>query len=156
MPNVVLSIYHVLTSPTTNPPAWSLNGANWITLFMIVLIPLAFLRRLDSLRHTSYIALFSVGQCCFVPLYWQYLTDSLAYLVVIVITCYFWPLKGMPVPGEIRLIHIQPHFVSTFPVQVFAFTCSQNVSYICLLDISNILVAYPWPLSLAIPALQWS
>lgn len=62
MPNVVASIYHVLTSPTTNPPPWALNGANWITVFMVVLIPLAFLRRLDSLRHTSYIALFSVGE----------------------------------------------------------------------------------------------
>lgn len=77
---------------------------------MSVLIPLAFLRRLDSLRHTSYVALFSV-----------------AYLVVIVITAYFWPLKGATTPGDISLIHFTPNFVSTFPVQVFAFTCSQNL-----------------------------
>jgi amino acid permease len=63
MPNVVASLYHDLTSPTTNPPAWALSGRNWITLFMLVLVPLAFLRRLDSLRHTSYVALFSVGEC---------------------------------------------------------------------------------------------
>lgn len=62
MPNVVESLYHDLTSPTTNPPAWALNGGNWLTIFMVVLIPLAFLRRLDSLRHTSYVALFSVGE----------------------------------------------------------------------------------------------
>ncbi|KAG6821205.1 hypothetical protein H0H93_004026 [Arthromyces matolae] len=61
MPNVVQSFYHVLTPATTNPPAWMLNGANWITIFMAVLGPLAFLRKLDSLRHTSYVALFSVG-----------------------------------------------------------------------------------------------
>jgi len=77
---------------------------------MLVLIPLAFLRRLDSLRHTSYIALFSVG-----------------YLVVIVITAYFWPLEGAMPAGEVRLIHFTPNFISTFPVQVFAFTCSQNL-----------------------------
>ena len=55
-------------------------------------------------------------------------TFSKAYLVVIVITCYYWPLKGMPEAGEIRLIHFTPSFVSNFPVQVFAFTCAQNVS----------------------------
>lgn len=31
---------------------------------MAILIPLAFLRKLHSLRHTSYIALFSVGLSC--------------------------------------------------------------------------------------------
>ncbi|KAF9454254.1 AAAP amino acid transporter, partial [Macrolepiota fuliginosa MF-IS2] len=110
MPNVVASLYHDLTSDTTNPPAWALDGGNWITIFMIVLVPLCFLRHIDSLRHTSYIALFSV-----------------AYLVVIVVRCYFWPMKGMTTPGEIRLIHFTPNFISTWPVQVFAFTCAQNL-----------------------------
>ncbi|KAF8967626.1 vacuolar amino acid transporter 5 [Flammula alnicola] len=110
MPKVVASLYHDLTSETTNPPEWSQNGNNWITIFTIILVPLCFLRHLNSLRHTSYVALFSV-----------------AYLVAIVITCYFWPLKGMSSPGEIRLIHFTPSFVSNFPVQVFAFTCAQNL-----------------------------
>lgn len=110
MPNVVESLYHDLTPSHVSPPQWTLNGANWITLLMLILVPLAFLRRLDSLRHTSYIALFSV-----------------AYLVVIVIVCYFWPMEGMPPRGEIRFVHFTPQFVTTFPVQVFAFTCSQNL-----------------------------
>ncbi|KAI0330913.1 hypothetical protein GY45DRAFT_1323045 [Cubamyces sp. BRFM 1775] len=110
MPNVVAALYHDLTSPDVNPPAWMLSGQNWITIIMIPLIPLAFLRKLDSLRHTSYIALFSV-----------------AYLVVIVVVCYFFPLKGTQEPGEIHLIHFTPSFVSTFPVQVFAYTCAQNL-----------------------------
>ncbi|KAF8817431.1 vacuolar amino acid transporter 5 [Phlegmacium glaucopus] len=110
MPNVVASLYHDLTAPTTNPPEWALNGNNWITIFMVVLVPLCFLRHLNSLRHTSYIALFSV-----------------AYLVVIVVRGYIWPFKGMAAPGEIRLIHFTPDFVSTFPIQVFAFTCAQNL-----------------------------
>ena len=62
MPNVVLAFYHDLASPDVNPPTWMLSGQNWITLIMIPLIPLTFLRKLDSLRHTSYIALFSVGK----------------------------------------------------------------------------------------------
>jgi amino acid permease len=62
MPNVVASLYHDLTSPTTNPPSWALNGNNWIVIFMAILVPVCFLRDLNSLRHTSYIALFSVGE----------------------------------------------------------------------------------------------
>lgn len=62
MPNVVESLYHVLTSPDVNPPAWMLHGGNWITIFMLLLVPLCFLRKLHSLRHTSYIALFAVGK----------------------------------------------------------------------------------------------
>ncbi|KAJ3878327.1 transmembrane amino acid transporter protein-domain-containing protein [Lentinula edodes] len=107
-PNVVSSLYHDLSD--AEPPAWSQNGRNWLAIFMIILIPLAFLRRLNSLRHTSYIALFSV-----------------VYLVIIVIKCYFWPLKDMPPAGEIRLVHFTSNFLSTFPVQVFAFTCAQNL-----------------------------
>ncbi|KAI0717978.1 vacuolar amino acid transporter 5 [Cerioporus squamosus] len=110
MPSVVSALYHDLTSPDVNPPPWMLSGQNWITLIMIPLIPLTFLRKLDSLRHTSYVALFSV-----------------AYLVLIVIVCYFFPLKGTQEPGEIYLVHFTPSFVSTFPVQVFAYTCAQNL-----------------------------
>jgi hypothetical protein len=62
LPNVVASLYHDLSSPDTNPPAWALSGRIWISLVMVVLVPLSYLRRLDSLRHTSYIALFSCGE----------------------------------------------------------------------------------------------
>ena len=62
MPNVVASLYHDLASPTTNPPSWALNGNNWIIISMAILVPFCFLRDLNSLRHTSYIALFSVGE----------------------------------------------------------------------------------------------
>ncbi|KAJ7574441.1 transmembrane amino acid transporter protein-domain-containing protein [Mycena floridula] len=110
MPNVVASLYHDLTSPSTNPPAWALSERIWLCIFMAFLVPLAFLRRIHSLRHTSYVALVSV-----------------AYLVVIVIKCYFWPIENMPAPGEIRFIHFTSGFVGTIPVQVFGFTCAQNL-----------------------------
>jgi len=77
---------------------------------MFILVPLSSLRRLDSLRHTSYIVMFSV-----------------VYLVAIVIKCHFSPLEGTKPPGDIYLIHFTPSFISTFPVQVFAFTCAQNL-----------------------------
>lgn len=68
MPNVVESLYHVLTSPDVNPPAWMLHGGNWISIFMLLLVPLCFLRTLHSLRHTSYVALFAVGESALIPL----------------------------------------------------------------------------------------
>ncbi|PCH36218.1 vacuolar amino acid transporter 5 [Wolfiporia cocos MD-104 SS10] len=108
LPNVVAALYHDLSS--SEPPAWALSGRVWITIIMGILFPLSFLRKIDSLRHTSYVALFSV-----------------AYLVVVVVICYFFPIKGTQAPGEIHLIHFTPNFVSTFPVQVFAFTCAQNI-----------------------------
>lgn len=77
---------------------------------MVPLIPLCFLNKLDKLRHTSYVAIFAV-----------------AYLVVVVVSCYFYPPPDMPTPGEIHLIHFTPGFITTFPVQVFAFTCAQNI-----------------------------
>ncbi|KAG2136189.1 transmembrane amino acid transporter protein-domain-containing protein [Suillus cothurnatus] len=110
IPNVVESLYHDLTSPNTNPPAWALSGRNWLTIVMVILVPLASFRHLDSLRHASYIVLFSV-----------------VYLLAIVIICYFNPLEGTAPAGDIHLIHFTPNFISTFPVQVFAFTCAQNL-----------------------------
>jgi len=49
------------------------------------------------------------------------------YLVVVVIFCYFHPLQGTPRAGDIYWIHFTPSFMTTFPVQVFAFTCAQNL-----------------------------
>ncbi|CAE7223222.1 unnamed protein product [Rhizoctonia solani] len=110
MPAVVRSFYHVFTAPDVNPPWWAVSGHVWIFIFLAFLAPLCFLHRLDSLRHTSYVALFSVF-----------------YLVGIVIFCYWFPPEGMPKPGEIHFIHFDKSFVSTFPVQVFAYTCAQNL-----------------------------
>jgi len=39
-----------------------LDGRNWILILMVGLMPWCFSKRIDSLRHTSYIALFSVGE----------------------------------------------------------------------------------------------
>ncbi|KZV74532.1 hypothetical protein PENSPDRAFT_625778 [Peniophora sp. CONT] len=109
VPNVVQSLYYDLGHGAV-PPEWTLNGRIWITLLMFILVPLCFMRHLHSLRHTSYVALFSV-----------------AYLVLIVIVCYFHPLENMPPRGEVHLAHFTMDFISTFPVQVFAFTCAQNL-----------------------------
>ncbi|KAL3418950.1 transmembrane amino acid transporter [Phlyctema vagabunda] len=83
----------------------------WVTVFMLVVIPLSFLRRLDSLKYTSVIALISIS-----------------YLVILVVFHFF---KGdtMADRGEIRIIQ-WGGLVATlksFPVIVFAYTCHQNM-----------------------------
>lgn len=62
MPNVAASIYHDLISPKMDPPAWALDGRNWLLIFLLVLASLCFLRQLNSLRHTSYIGLFAASE----------------------------------------------------------------------------------------------
>lgn len=77
----------------------------------LIVIPFSFLRRLDSLKYTSVIALVSIG-----------------YLVVLVVAHFAtgdtWSQRGTiyvfewggPVP-----------FFASLPVMVFAYTCHQNV-----------------------------
>ena len=76
------------------------------------MIPLSFLRRLDSLKYTSLIALISIG-----------------YLVVLVVAHF---VKGDTVAERSPVRVVQPESaiatLSSFPVIVFAYTCHQNVS----------------------------
>ncbi|KAK9694661.1 hypothetical protein K7432_013341 [Basidiobolus ranarum] len=82
----------------------------WITIFMLFIIPLAFLRKLDSLRYTSFVAL-----------------SAVLYLIVIVIYHYLDPEQPSPPPEDIHLINFGGMFLSRFPIFVFAFTCHQNI-----------------------------
>ncbi|PUU78851.1 transmembrane amino acid transporter protein-domain-containing protein [Tuber borchii] len=83
----------------------------WITGYMLVIIPLSFLRRLDSLKYTSFVALVSIG-----------------YLIIIVLAHF---LKGGTLDGrgDVRLITWAGPIeaLSSFPVIVFAYTCHQNM-----------------------------
>jgi amino acid permease len=76
-------------------------------------IPLSFLKRLDSLKYTSVVALVSIG-----------------YLVILVLYHF---LKGDTVvdPGPINVIKWAGFVpaLSSFPVIVFAYTCHQNVYF---------------------------
>ncbi|TQS31405.1 hypothetical protein Golomagni_08312, partial [Golovinomyces magnicellulatus] len=82
----------------------------WITAFMLMVIPLSFLRRLDSLKYTSLVALVSIG-----------------YLIVLVI--YHFASDPHAKPEDIRVIQwagaVQT--LSALPVVVFAYTCHQNM-----------------------------
>ncbi len=82
----------------------------WITAFMLAIIPLAFLRRLDSLKYTSLVALVSIG-----------------YLIVLVI--YHFAADSIADRGEVHIITWEGPvaMLSSLPVVIFAYTCHQNV-----------------------------
>ncbi|KAJ5165446.1 Amino acid transporter transmembrane [Penicillium coprophilum] len=83
----------------------------WVTAFMLIVIPISYLRRLDSLKYTSIAALMSMG-----------------YLVVLVVYKY---VQGDTKEdrGPIRVGHWAGAVptLSSLPVIVFAFTCHQNM-----------------------------
>lgn len=62
MPNVAAAIHHSIASPGSRLPDWALSDRVWLCFLMLILGPLAFLRRLDSLKHASFIALFAIGK----------------------------------------------------------------------------------------------
>jgi amino acid permease len=79
--------------------------------FRLIVIPLSFLRRLDSLKYTSVVALCSI-----------------AYLVILVVAHF---IKGDTLTdrGEVRVFQWAGPVtaMAAFPVIVFAYTCHQNV-----------------------------
>ncbi|KAK0654982.1 transmembrane amino acid transporter protein-domain-containing protein [Cercophora newfieldiana] len=83
----------------------------WITVFFLFfIIPLSFPKRLDSLKYTSVVALFSIG-----------------YLVILVV--YHFANDEYPNKGEVNLITwLGPiQALRSLPVVIFAYTCHQNI-----------------------------
>jgi amino acid permease len=95
----------------------------WVTAFMLVVIPLSFLKRLDSLKYTSVVALISIGYLVILVVYHYAAHDTLPD------TGYQTPLRIVGWASPIAAL-------SSFPVIVFAYTCHQNMFSI-LNEISN-------------------
>ncbi|GAA5939860.1 aspartate/glutamate transporter [Sporobolomyces koalae] len=105
MPKVVKSF-----DPMMDPNTIWLDRRVWILASMTLLCPLAFLRRLDSLKVTSYIALCAIAYLVFIVLYYTFLDSS-----------------ELPPRGTVELFRFEPSFIQSLPVQIFAFTCAQNI-----------------------------
>ncbi|EXJ86540.1 hypothetical protein A1O3_03493 [Capronia epimyces CBS 606.96] len=95
----------------------------WITAFMLVVVPFSFLRRLDSLKYTSVIALISIGYLVILVVYHFAAHDTLPD------GHYQTPLRIFKWAGAVPAL-------SSFPVIVFAYTCHQNMFSI-LNEIAN-------------------
>ncbi|CDK27835.1 unnamed protein product [Kuraishia capsulata CBS 1993] len=87
-----------------------LNRNFWISVFMVVVVPLSFLRKLDSLKYASMVAL-----------------SSVAYLVVLVVV--HFASGDVTEKGPVR--YFEPKgiisMLSCFPIFVFSYTCHQNM-----------------------------
>ncbi|CAO1616641.1 unnamed protein product [Parajaminaea phylloscopi] len=112
MPQVVLSLLKAAGHEHDKIPLWLLDRNFWVTALLVLLLPLCFLRKLDSLRHTSYLSLMAV-----------------VYLVVIVVSFFISPTAraSLPARGDVHAVVFSPHILAIFPVFVFAFTCAQNM-----------------------------
>ena len=95
----------------------------WVTAFMLVVIPLSYLRRLDSLKYTSVVALISIGYLVILVVYHFAKSDTLPE------GGYTSPLRIFRWAGPVEAL-------SSFPVIVFAYTCHQNMFSI-LNEVSN-------------------
>ncbi|KAI9355270.1 transmembrane amino acid transporter protein-domain-containing protein [Pilaira anomala] len=106
MPQVIRSFFHNAESNEL-----LMDRRFWITLCIFTAVgPLSFLRKLDSLKYTSLIALFAV-----------------AYLVIIVIYHFITPNFPPPPPESIEYFHLTTKIFGQLPVFIFAFTCHQNI-----------------------------
>ncbi|CUM62592.1 uncharacterized protein PRCAT00000144001 [Priceomyces carsonii] len=101
----------IMESLEVDPSSVFMARNFWISIFMILLIiPLSYLKKLDSLKYTSVIALFSV-----------------AYLIILVVGHYI--VNDVPQDKHIDLIGPVSikSTLSSFPIFVFAYTCHQNM-----------------------------
>ncbi|KAJ3098854.1 hypothetical protein HK100_005004 [Physocladia obscura] len=117
--DLVPTVMHALF-PSYAPDSLIFAKTFWITLSIILLIPVAFAKQLNSLRHTSMLAL-----------------SAVVYLLAIVLGYFVlapadgggeeWGLPPRPAWKDIVWINIDASFFKTLPIFVFAFTCHQNI-----------------------------
>ncbi|KAJ8128113.1 hypothetical protein O1611_g5523 [Lasiodiplodia mahajangana] len=90
--------------------AYLMDRNFWITVFMLAIIPLSFLRRLDSLKYTSIIALIAIGYLIVLVVY-HFASDTLAPRDKIRVIQWAGPIEAL----------------ASLPVVIFAYTCHQNM-----------------------------
>lgn len=85
---------------------------------MLILIPFCYGKHLSSVRYGSYAGVFAS-----------------TYLVFTVIICYFYPIESAPPRGQVHWVRFSPQILSTLPLQIFGYSCAQNI-----FNISNELI----------------
>ncbi|EGW30485.1 uncharacterized protein SPAPADRAFT_63306 [Spathaspora passalidarum NRRL Y-27907] len=101
----------IMESAKVKPESILMARNFWISVFMVIIVPLSYLKKLDSLKYASFLALFSV-----------------VYLICLVLEHYF--VRDVDVPGK-HIDYFGPisltSTLSSFPIFVFAYTCHQNM-----------------------------
>ncbi|KAL7411742.1 transmembrane amino acid transporter protein-domain-containing protein [Mrakia frigida] len=108
-PTALTTIYTIV-APSSPVPAFLKSGPLWLLISMAVNVPLSFFKRLDSLRFTSQAALVFV-----------------LYMLSVVVVFYFHRPGDIEPAGPIEYFRWSRGAIGSFPVQVFAYTCAQNL-----------------------------
>ncbi|KAH8549200.1 transmembrane amino acid transporter protein-domain-containing protein [Umbelopsis sp. PMI_123] len=106
MPTIITSLAGI-----SNQDNILLDRRFWITVFTVTaVVPLSFMRKLDSLKYTSVVSLFAVAYLCAIVI-WHFSSSNFI---------------NDPA-GNVEMIHFSTRFFRSLPVFVFAFTCHQNL-----------------------------
>lgn len=100
------------TNNTTSGGAWYLNRVMWVSVIVVCISPATFMKRIDSLKYTSFLGLMSV-----------------AYLLVLSIITW---IQSFAETGNLfgygqLITKLTPSSFRAFPIMVFAFCCHQNL-----------------------------
>jgi len=129
MPIVTLGLF-----PNVPFDSMLLTREFWITVAILLIIPLAFMRKLDSMRHTSFISLLAIVYLLFIVVYYYFvpfnttndLTESQLKLRKRNINSEINSSYPQENP-KIEYFIISMDYFRNLPIFVFAFTCHQNI-----------------------------
>jgi len=125
MPIVTLGLF-----PSVPLDSMLLTREFWITVSVVLIIPLAFMRKLDSMRHTSFISLLAVLYLLFIVVYYYFVpfgTNEMQHRRDLSKNTVPELNPSYPVNPKIENFIISMDLFKNLPIYVFAFTCHQNV-----------------------------
>jgi len=102
----------------------------WITVSVLLIIPLAFMRKLDSMRHTSFISLLAVLYLLFIVVYYYFIpfrTNEVQHRRDLTKDTVPELNPTYPTNPKIEYFIFSMDFFKNLPIFVFAFTCHQNI-----------------------------
>lgn len=112
MPQVVLSISDSLGISAAHVPDVLINKYFWYVVVVACMIPICTVRHLKSLSMIGYLNMLAVAYIVAIMVYFSLAPKS-------------WHL--LPVPGPVVAFNWDKEALRTFPIILFAYTCSQNI-----------------------------
>lgn len=112
MPQVVLSLSNSLGISSAQVPNILINKYFWYMVVVSCMIPICSVRHLKSLSMVGYLNMMAVAYIVAIMTYFSLAPDS-------------WHL--LPMPGPVVAVKWGKEALRTFPIILFAYTCSQNI-----------------------------
>lgn len=112
MPQVVLSVSNSLGISSAQVPDILINKYFWYMVVVSCMIPICSVRHLKSLSMVGYLNMMAVAYIVAIMTYFSLAPDS-------------WHL--LPMPDPVVAVKWGKETLRTFPIILFAYTCSQNI-----------------------------